>query len=76
MADAEASKNTFDSLLQNTDEKKISGYIQLINQNPFGILMQSDLQVFLLFFFNLFNLLIFLGETLGTVSRRVSSLAF
>ena len=45
MADAEACKNTFDSVLQENDEKKISGYIQEINQNPFGIIMQSDFQV-------------------------------
>ncbi|CAF1028135.1 unnamed protein product [Brachionus calyciflorus] len=42
--DAEASKNTFDKLLQNEDDNKITGYIQVINHNPFGIILQSDIQ--------------------------------
>ena len=48
--DTEASKKMCDIMCPMPNLNCIKGFIQIINQNPFGFLCISDIQVILIFF--------------------------
>ena len=43
--DAQATKFCLNYRLKQTEERKISGYVQTISQDPFGVVLTSDIQV-------------------------------
>jgi hypothetical protein len=43
--DCNATKLSFESICHTSDSNAITGYVQEINQNPFGMILVSEIQV-------------------------------
>lgn len=70
--DAQAAKFCLNNRIKQLDERKISGYVQSISQDPFGIVLTSDIQVAFIFKFKE-KFKNYKGQNMDSYTRIISS---